>query len=316
MPVKYGELMKPWKVQIQMKNSESGDDGKWKPWSNTNAISYKYTYANKSKNINVVEREPSRRFIIQDPHEYNGQLGGFNTDLWSNVEEVYIVNGFVNKGDANFEQPFMYKTLEEYGITLGSYPESDKDCMRLKNAGVTAVLDIQSWYRSVEFGVEQQMFRRAGINTVKNIPVRDSEEEEYCSDLFKAVVELDNLINKQGQHVFVHCFTGISRSPTLIILYWAMFLRHQDWDDVALLQKYLMSVYDLSHPNLEVIEQIIRLNSNFQNEQKIRNQEEDEARRNAIMKKDRSDQIKELRDECERLKRKRLAEAEAEKSRL
>ena len=60
-----------------MKNSESGDDGKWKPWSNTNAITYKYTYANKTTNINVIEREPSRRFIIQDPHDYNGQLGGF-----------------------------------------------------------------------------------------------------------------------------------------------------------------------------------------------------------------------------------------------
>ena len=67
--------------------------------------------------------------------------------------------------------------------------------MKLAQEGCTAVLDIQSEYRSVDFGKEQQMFRKCGINTVKNILVRDYNEEEYCTTLFKAAIELDNLVN-------------------------------------------------------------------------------------------------------------------------
>ena len=80
--------------------------------------------------------------MIQDPHKYNGQLGGYATDLWSNCEEVYIVNGFVNKGDGNFEGPFLLKTLGDTGITIGSYPGTDQDVQMVKQAGCTAVLDL------------------------------------------------------------------------------------------------------------------------------------------------------------------------------
>lgn len=94
--------------------------------------------------MHVVERDPERRFIIQDPHAYIGQLGGYNTSLWSNCEEVFIVNGYVNKGDGNFEGPFLLKTIEETGLTIGSYPGNDNDVYQIKQAGCTAVLDIQA----------------------------------------------------------------------------------------------------------------------------------------------------------------------------
>jgi len=134
-----------------MTNTESGEEGKWKAWTDSNIVSYKYLLKNLSKNINVIERDPERNFIIQDPHSYNGQLGGYNTDLWANTEEVYVVNGFVNKADGNFEGPFLLKTIEETGITLGSYPANDNDVFQIKQAGCTAVLDVQAEYRSVDF---------------------------------------------------------------------------------------------------------------------------------------------------------------------
>jgi hypothetical protein len=142
MPVKYGEEKRPYKVQVQMANKESGDEGKWKSVTSTNCVHYKYELKNMSKNASVSERDPERNFIIQDPHNYNGQLGGYKTDLWSNCEEVFIVNGFVNKGDGNFEGPFLMKTIEETGITLGSYPGTDSEVYQIKQAGCTAVLDV------------------------------------------------------------------------------------------------------------------------------------------------------------------------------
>lgn len=316
MPVKYGEEKRPYKVQVQMQNKESGDDGKWKAIAANNRVHYKYELRNPSKNINVCERDPERQFLIQQPHDYNGQLGGYKTDLWSNTEEVFIVNGFVNKGDGNFEGPFLMKTLEETGITLGSYPDSDSHCYQIKQAGCTSVLDVQAEYRSIEFGKSQSMFRKAGINTVKNVPVRDFQHDECVACYFRAACELDQLINAQGQQVFVHCFTGMSRGPTLVILYWALFLRHEKWNDIGALADYLKTLYDLSTPNLEMVQSIIDNNQNFQNQQRLRQEEEDEARRAKIMKMDRMNQLKNMKDEYERLKRKRLAEAEAEKSRL
>lgn len=128
-----------------------------------------------------------------------GQLGGFGTNLWSNVEEVFIVNGYVNKGDGNFEGPFIIKNIEGTGgtnISLGNYPMNDQDYARIKQEGCTAVLDIQNTYRSVDIGAEQQQLRKYGISNYKNVPIWDCSEEEYASTLFKAAVELDNMINK------------------------------------------------------------------------------------------------------------------------
>ena len=109
----------------------------------------------------------------------------------------------------------------------------DQDYAAIKQAGCTAVLDIQNSYRSVEFGQEQSLLRKYGISTVKNVSVWDSHEEEYAANLFNAAVELDKMVNQQNQQVFLHCFTGISRSPTLLILYFALFLRHQQWNDIG-----------------------------------------------------------------------------------
>ena len=42
-----------------------------------------------------------------------GQLGAIGSTLWSNVEDVYVVNGFVNKSDGNFEIEFKFATFQE-----------------------------------------------------------------------------------------------------------------------------------------------------------------------------------------------------------
>lgn len=95
-----------------------------------------------------------------------------------------------------------------------------------------------------------------------------------------------------------------------------MFLRHEKWNDIGELEADLVGQVPLLNPNDEIIDFVLRNNQSFQNEQKLRQQEEDEARRNKIMAMDRMNQLKNMKDEYERLKRKRVAEAESEKSRL
>lgn len=45
--------------------------------------------------------------------------------MFSNIEEVFVVNGFVNKGDGNYEMPFVFKALDGYNIAIGSFPDND-----------------------------------------------------------------------------------------------------------------------------------------------------------------------------------------------
>jgi len=55
---------------------------------------------------------------------------------------VFIVNGFVNKADENFDGPFLCGVLGATGLSVGSYPAADIDIMQLYQAGITAVLSI------------------------------------------------------------------------------------------------------------------------------------------------------------------------------
>jgi hypothetical protein len=54
------------------------------------------------------------------------------------------VNGFVDKCDANFIGQFFYDNLDGHKIFMGNYPSDINDINRLKNVGVTGVLNLQT----------------------------------------------------------------------------------------------------------------------------------------------------------------------------
>lgn len=71
------------------------------------------------------------------------------------------------------------------------------------------------------------MYDRVGITNVINFPVADEHIEDYVASLLEAAKQLDLMINEQGEEVYVHCTTGISRAPTLIMVYLAIYCRHK-----------------------------------------------------------------------------------------
>ena len=87
-------------------------------------ICYKYSIRNDKKDNTVWEREPSRYIIIQNPEEtpYTGQLGNQGSNQWKNVDKVYLVNGHIEKADANFVGSLNFDKIGETGIFLGQYP--------------------------------------------------------------------------------------------------------------------------------------------------------------------------------------------------
>lgn len=47
----------------------------------------------------------------------------------------------------------------------------------------------------------------------------------------------------KGEEVFVHCAAGVTRSPTLMIVYMALFIKDKRWRSVEDLYNYLEEVY-------------------------------------------------------------------------
>jgi len=66
--------------------------------------------------------------------------------------------------------------------------------------------------------------------------ISDLDVDQYQGQLFKAAKILNTLIYKQGHKVFVSCTTGCSRATTLLIVYFAMFCRHPDWNNIQSLE--------------------------------------------------------------------------------
>jgi hypothetical protein len=52
------------------------------------------------------------------------------------------VNGFMNKADGNFINPFFFKSIDETNVFIGSYPLYEMDVARLQEARITSVLSI------------------------------------------------------------------------------------------------------------------------------------------------------------------------------
>ena len=64
------------------------------------------------------------------------------SELWVNTNKCYIVNGCIDKTDANFLKQFSINPIGETNVLIGSHPLSQLDVAELKKEGITAVLDL------------------------------------------------------------------------------------------------------------------------------------------------------------------------------
>ena len=95
----------------------------------------------------------------------------------------------------------------------------------------------------------------------------------------------------------------MSRSPTLVLVYLSLFLKHKYWDNIPDLHSFILKHYYLSMANQLIATQCIELHRDFQAKQKANFEDEDEKRK------------KEL-EEAERLRKLKIAQEEAERLRL
>ena len=107
-------------------------------------------------------------------------------------------------------------------VFVGSYPETEEDIDLLKTKlGVTAVLSLQTDEDLERLGCDwrrlQAHYRRSKI-LVRRVPVKDFDSEDLRKRLPDCVQALNELLRKDHT-VYVHCTSGIGRSPSVAVTY-------------------------------------------------------------------------------------------------
>ena len=112
-----GESVEPWELKVKFTHK-----------SMPKILTYKYSLWNEIDEETIWEREPSRRLEILDPSEYKkyknyGTLPSQDKVLkWPNVDKVFLVNGHIEKVDANFVGGLSFDQIGDSGIFIGPYP--------------------------------------------------------------------------------------------------------------------------------------------------------------------------------------------------
>jgi protein-tyrosine phosphatase len=54
---------------------------------------------------------------------------------------------------------------------------------------------------------------------------------------------LNDMVNNQGLRVFLNCTAGVSRGPTLMVVYLALFIKHKNWKDIDAVYQFVEDQY-------------------------------------------------------------------------
>ncbi len=107
-------------------------------------------------------------------------------------------------------------------IVVGSCPFTPADLDRLKQeCGVTAVFSLQTDADRTSRRIDQRALdtrcRALGL-AQGGVAVRDFDSEDLRRQLVDCVAALERLLSA-GHNVYVHCNSGIGRSPSVVLAY-------------------------------------------------------------------------------------------------
>lgn len=107
-------------------------------------------------------------------------------------------------------------------VFVGSCPQSTEDVDLLtKKLGVSAVLNLQTDEDIQRLGCDWRRLEshyRKSKTLLRRIPVRDFDGDDLRRQLPTCVQTLNELLRK-GHIVYLHCTSGIGRSPSVLVAY-------------------------------------------------------------------------------------------------
>lgn len=154
--------------------------------------------------------------------------------------------------------------------------------------------------KQYDLGRMSQQCRSKGIQYFHS-EVTDEDEEIYSDQLFKAAIQLYDLIDNKKLKVFLHDKTGTSRVPTLLICYKTLFLKSNL--PIKEMVKELKKEYPTATPNMEIIVKVLQDNKSFLEQQRQKYLEEERNRKRLEEEEKMRLALQAARDELERLRK-------------
>lgn len=193
---------------------------------------------------------------------------------WVNTDKVWIVNGHVEKTDANFFRDFNLSEIFADNVSLessqgklfvGAQPETEIDAIVLQQHNIQAIICLQTKEeminRKIDWQKMHKMYQSKGVRTIINHPIDDiglyaSEEirdRDYSSKIFEACQIIHDTITLKKENIFIYDTSGISRSSTIAAAYLALFKKVSFWPNLSKIDEHLKSCHQFSFPNIRVI---------------------------------------------------------------
>eukprot|EP00741_Cyanophora_paradoxa_P023991 tig00021719_g23167.t1 len=217
-----GARERNWELELLVPRGKYGD------------IQYRYSILNeRTKKAEMWEREPNRR---------------------TNLVEAQMVNGVYDTHDVNFVAGMKFDYVPD-NMFIGPYPQRKEDLDAMKEAGVTAVLNVQTMedihQRQIPWPELQEHYRRIGIKLV-HYPIYDFNPEDLRRRLKGAVKEWDTLL-AQGHKAYVHCTAGMGRAPAVVVAY--LCWKHKMDPDAAC--AHVKAYRTVAVPNMGIIRPLV-----------------------------------------------------------
>ena len=115
-----------------------------------------------------------------------------------------------------------FNRIEE-NIFVGTCPGNLIDVQRLKQAGITAVMNLQTKSDYVDLGIDwprlESHYHQSNI-AIYALPIIDHDDDDLTAKLPTAAATLADIVAR-GHRVYVHCTAGMQRSPSVVIGYLA-----------------------------------------------------------------------------------------------
>lgn len=92
----------------------------------------------------------------------------------------------------------------------------------------------------------------------------------FREQILEAAKHLYQLVVTMGLNTLVHCTSGISRSPAVVIVYLCLFLKNERWQYPGEVKAFVDQFHKMGMPNMEAVEDVIANNKHLQDEEALR----------------------------------------------
>jgi protein-tyrosine phosphatase len=205
----------------------------------------------------IWEREPNRRLTILTDYNLVMDQNGFAEELNKVGREIELItNSHIDKLDVNFVSHLKFDKIGDYNIYIGPYPQNEDDIGKMAQAGITAVLNVQTdmdmVHRQVNWEHNLAAYKKHKIQVVR-YPIRDFDQDDLIKKLKGANDTLKELLMEK-KTVYVHCTAGMSRAAATVIGY-LVFYECYSLEDAY---EFVKSHRSIICPNMGALAEVIK----------------------------------------------------------